>query len=317
MYVLIVIIQQYNQLQVCINEHKIVKSSANHPSFMSAIYILYTTGVELPAVLAGAVVAFLLLTLLIAGIIVGAVLLGRVNRKEKSIVKRGELVERIECANKHAQSLENASTSGNDSEQQIVEAGFHHEQHADMHYESADVTGQHCGREKDDGIWSDGGHYDYALTGQRCGREKDNGMWSDGGHYDYAEGDVLKEVAGHRKKTSTVQEYQPKGTPNAVYAVVDMSKKKKQEKTQGGASATTTQGADTEEQHYESSSGLGQDWPGNVNLERNHSDVGQRSLSNDANETVPQTGPHNPGAVYAVVDKSKKGNKEKKNSDPV
>ena len=53
-----------------------------------------------------------------------------------------------------------------------------------------------------------------------------------------------------------------------------------------------------------------------MNLERNHSDVGQGTLSNDANKTDPQTGPHNSGAVYAVVDKSKKGNKEK-NSDPV
>ena len=46
-------------------------------------YILYTTGgaLNLPAVLAGAVVAFLLLTLLIAGVIVGAVLLGRAKRK--------------------------------------------------------------------------------------------------------------------------------------------------------------------------------------------------------------------------------------------
>ena len=113
------------------------------------------------------------------------------------------MVERIECANKHAQSPENESTSGNDTEQQIVEAAFHYEQHADMHYESADVMGQ-C-----------------------CGTEKDNGIWSDGGHYDYAEGDVLKEEAGHREKTSTVQEYQPKGTPNAVYAVVDKSKKNK------------------------------------------------------------------------------------------
>ena len=275
------------------------------------------SALNLPAVLAGAVVAFLLLTLLIAGIIVGAVLLGRANKRGKSIVKRGESVERLECANKHAQSLENASISGNDSEQQIVEAACHYEPHADMHYGSADIMGQHCGREKDNGILSDGGHYDYALTGQRCGREKDNGIWSNGGHYDYAEGDVLKEVAGHRKKTSTIQEYQPKGTPNAVYAVVDKNKKKKQEKTQGGASATTTQGADTEEHHYECSSGLGQDCLGNVNLEINHIDVGQGSLSNDTNETGPQTGPHNSGAVYAVVDKSKKGTRGKTNSEPV
>ena len=47
-----------------------------------------------------------------------------------------------------------------------------------------------------------------------------------------------------------------------------------------------------------------------------HGDVGQESLSNDAKQTVPESEPHNPGAVYAVVDKSKKENKEK-NSDPV
>ena len=47
------------------------------------MYILYTTGGALPAVLAGAVVAFLLLTLLIAGIIVGAVLLGRKEHKKR------------------------------------------------------------------------------------------------------------------------------------------------------------------------------------------------------------------------------------------
>ena len=46
-------------------------------------YILYTTGgaLNLPAVVAGTVVAILLLMLLIAGIIVGAVLLGRAKRK--------------------------------------------------------------------------------------------------------------------------------------------------------------------------------------------------------------------------------------------
>ena len=99
--------------------------------------------------------------------------------------------------------------------------------------------------------------------------------------------------------------------------VVDKSKNRTGEKTQGVASATTTQGADTEEQHYECSTVFGQDWLGNENLESNHRDVGQESLSKDANETVPQPEPHNPGAVYAVVDKGKKGNKGKKNSDSV
>ena len=66
-------------------------------------YILYTTGItllppppmctgdalNLPAVLAGAVVAFLLLTLLIAGIIVGAVLLvRRAHRKRVHVVSQ-------------------------------------------------------------------------------------------------------------------------------------------------------------------------------------------------------------------------------------
>ena len=48
-----------------------------------------------------------------------------------------------------------------------------------------------------------------------------------------------------------------------------------------------------------------------------HGDVGQESLANDAKQTVPESEPHNPGVVCVVVDKSKKENKEKKNSDPV
>ena len=53
-------------------------------------YILYTTAgaLNLPAVVAGAVVAFLLLTLLIAGIIVGALLLGRKAHKKKMLSQR-------------------------------------------------------------------------------------------------------------------------------------------------------------------------------------------------------------------------------------
>ena len=200
------------------------------PVYFLISYILYTTGGTLPAVLAGAVVAFLLLTLLITGIIVGVVLLRRANKRGKRIEKRRKSVELIECA---------------------VEAAK--------------------------GIHS------------------------------------REEVGGGVRKMGQQSE-QPRGNPSAVYAVVDKSKKKKHKKTQGGASTTTTQGADTEEQHYEWSSGFGQDWFGNV-LEESHGDGGQESLSNDANETGPQTGPHNSGAVYEVVDKSKKGNKGKKNSE--
>ncbi len=50
-------------------------------------------------------------------------------------------------------------------------------------------------------------------------------------------------------------------------------------------------------------------------LEVSHGDGGQESLSNDAKQTSPQSEPHNPGAVYVVVDKSKKGNEGKKNSE--
>ena len=110
-------------------------------------------------------------------------------------------------------------------------------------------------------------------------------------------------------KENAQQDDQPKGTPDAVYAVVNNSKKKKQGKTQGGASATTIQGVHIEEQHYKGSSVFGQDWLGNRAGEKpdgNHSDVGQGDPSNDAKETGPQSEPCNPNAVYTVVDKRKK-----------
>ena len=50
--------------------------------------------------LAGASVAFLLLALLIAGIIIGLALLRRVKQREKSKDKIGKWVERIECTEK-------------------------------------------------------------------------------------------------------------------------------------------------------------------------------------------------------------------------
>ncbi len=109
----------------------------------------------------------------------------------------------------------------------------------DLHRRSADALEQSCPR-MITAVRSVGDYYDIIDvpsqegTGQQCNHTKD-----------------------HRDD-------QAKGDPNAVYAVVDKSKKKKYEKTQGGASATTTQGADTEEQHYEWSSGFGQDWFGNV-----------------------------------------------------
>ena len=254
---------------------------------------------NLPAVLAGAVVAFLLLTLLlIAGIIVGAVLLRRAKRKGKNNKKKSKMVK-MECEEQQGVSLVNESTAGNDSEWRVAQAAFHSEQHAeDVHYESIDIGGQGCrGREEGNGIRSEEGHYDVVVAADNVPL---NGRAGHGSS---------KEVQVQQDDQST------RDTPDAVYAVVDKSKKKKQEKTQGGASATTTQEADTEEQHYEWSNVMGQDWLGNVVAE--HDEVGQESLSNDAWETVPQSEPHNPGVVCVVVDKSKEENKEKKNSDPV
>jgi len=90
---------------------------------------------NLPAVLAGAVVAFLLLTLLIAGIIVGVVLLGRAKRRRKKSNEKSKMVK-VGCEEKQEVSPENESTAGNDSERRISQAAFHYEQHAeDMHYE--------------------------------------------------------------------------------------------------------------------------------------------------------------------------------------
>ena len=259
-------------------------------------YILYTTGGALPAVVAGAVVAFLLLTLLIAGIIVGAVLLGRANKRGKRIEKRRKSVELIECEKKSKEivevSLAEKSWNDNDSERQMNDnLEYQRIQTNDQPvYESVDVAQQ--------------GSISQVDGKGSCRRSK-------GENYFVVEaansGHSKEEVGGGVRKMGQQSE-RPRGNTSAVYAVVDKSKKKKQDKTQGGASATTTQGADTEEQHYEWSSCYGQDWFGNV-LEVSHGEVGQGSLSDDAWETCPQSEPCNPSAVYAVVDKSKKGSR--------
>ena len=153
------------------------------------------------------------------------------------------------------------------SEQWADEAAFHCEQHvADMHYESTDFDRDRC-----------------------CGREDGNAIGSERNQSDgvrAAENTPTTDELGKTIVPNSHQNDQPKGTPDAVYTVVDKSKKHKGEKTQGGASATTTQGADTEEQHYEWSSGFGQDWVGNAVGEKlEEGDVGQGSPSNDAKVT--------------------------------
>ena len=249
---------------------------------------------NLRAVLAGAVVAFLLLILLIAGIIVGVVLLRRGKCKERTL-KKGHWIEEVECTEKSTELTgRGQESSAGHSEQWADEAAFHYEQHvADLHYESTDFDREGC-----------------------CGREDGNAIRSERNQCDgvgAAENTPMKDELGNTIVPNGQQNDQPKGTPDAVYAVVNKSKQKKHKKTQGGASATTTQGADTEEQHYEWSSGFGQDWLGNVDqkLEVNRGDVGQGSLSNDAWETGPQSEPCTASAVYAVVDKSKKHKGEK------
>ena len=237
--------------------------------------------------------AFLLLTLLIAGIIVGAVLLGRANKRGKRIEKRRKSVELIECEEKRKEivevSLAGMSSTGNDSERQMNDnLEYQRIQPNDQPgYESVDVAQQgHINQVDGKGSVSKGDNY-FVVEAAKSGHSKE-------------------EVGGGVRKMGQ-QSDRPSGNPSAVYAVVDKSKKKKRDKTHGGASATTTQGADTEEQHYEWSSCFGQDWFGNV-LEVSHGEVGQGSLSDDAWETCPQSEPCNPSAVYAVVDKSKKGN---------
>ena len=206
-------------------------------------YLIHsTTGGALPAVVAGVVVAFLLLTLLIAGIIVGVVMLGRAKTRKNSPEKTGKLVEKIQCAEKQEELSKSEPTAGNNNKWQTDEAAFHNEQHVEgLYYESTDVLGQGS-----------------------LGREEGNIFRFESGRYDDIVAVLPKDGAAHRKKGNTHQDDQSKGTPNVVYAVVDKSKKIRKEKTQGGASATTTQGVCTEEQHYECSSVFGQDWFGNV-----------------------------------------------------
>ena len=217
--------------------------------------------------------AFLLVTPLIASAITAAVLRRRKRRKELVPVEGTEEPEVVGIS----------LTPTTSKQQENIEASGERE---DLHCRSTDALGQSC-HSMITAVRSVGDYYDIIDvpsqegTGPQCNHTKD--------HCDD----------------------QPKGDPNAVYAVVDKSKKKKHEKTQGGASATTTQGADIEEQHYEHS-GFGQDWFGTaveVNPEATLTNAGCSSTNTETND--PQSEPYNvnPNALYAVVDKSKKRRK--------
>ena len=212
----------------------------------------------------------------------------------KRIEKRRKSVELMKCDEKREEivevSLAGKSSTDNDSERQMNDNLEYQrvQPNDEPGYESVDVALQgHISQVDGKGSRSKGENYVVVEASKSAPSNE--------------------EVEGGVRKMGQ-QSDRPRGNPSAVYAVVGTSKKKKRDRTQGGASATTTQGADTEEQHYEWSSCFGQDWFGNV-LEVSHGEVGQGSLSDDAWETCPQSEPCNPSAVYAVVDKSKKGNK--------
>ena len=95
----------------------------------------------------------------------------------------------------------------------------------------------------------------------------------------------------------------PTGIPNVVYAVIDKSKKKKPVMTEIGK--RTTNEHYSEDQCYAHWSPVGE----GMKHPQSGCDVGQGSPANEAID--PQSEPRNPGAVYAVVDKSKKRNRGK------
>ena len=265
-----------------------------------------TTDGALTAVLVSVVVAFLLLTLLIAGITIGLVLLRRAKRKRIVLEKKGKLVERIEFVEKREEHLEELaakggeSTAGSNREQRIDdEVALHYERvqrEEELHYDSVDVPRQGCvSRVDGGGIRSEADHY-YGI--------------------DAAENFQMDGV-GHGTKENAQQDDQPKGKPDVVYAVVDKSKKSSKGRlrvvlvlplhrafTQKSSTMNAAVSLDK--------IGWGIGWERSqketmVMLGRKVHLMRQRKL---------QCEPCNPNAVYAVVDKSKKKDEGKTNSAP-
>ena len=250
---------------------------------MEYISLYSITDIDVTVYIAGAVavVAFFLVTLLIASAI--TVVAVRRRKRRKGIVP----VEGTEGPEVIGISL----TPTTNKLQENIEASGERE---DLHRRSADALGQGCPS---------------MMTAVR----------SVGDYYDIIDVPTQEGTGPQCNHTKDHRDDEAKGDPNAVYAVVDKSKKKKQEKTQGGASATTTQGADTEEQHYECSNVVGQDWFGTaveVNPEATLTNAGCSSTDTETND--PQSEPYNvnPNALYAVVDKSKKRRKVSENDAP-
>ena len=242
---------------------------------------------DLTAVLSGVAVSFLLLALLIAGIIVGLVLLRRAKRKRKAVKKRSPSLESIECIDKELkepQGKVEESTADDECEHCIDDVGV--EQYVEeLNHASANV-----------------------LIKRSLDRVEGNRIKYNG---DYDEIDAAEVLSRNWDRHGTVDEgqqvNQPTDTPDAVYAVVDKSKKTKKDITEGDQSTSATQDPYTEEQHYESSTVIGMDWMGTeVKPEVDASGVEMGSPSDDAKVTGLPSEPCEPNAVYAVVDKSMK-----------
>ena len=124
--------------------------------------IIYTTGGALPAGLAGAVVAFLLL--------------GRANRRGKRIEKRRKSVELIECVEKREDiPLAGTSSIGNDSERQIYNNLVYHYERIQPNdqpgYESVDVGQQRHNSQVDGkGSRCKGGNYNVVEAAKKRGQ---------------------------------------------------------------------------------------------------------------------------------------------------
>ena len=226
-----------------------------------------TGGAEgLPAVvLAGGVVAFLVLTLLIAGSTIGVVLWRIVNRRRT--LQDTKWIEHTET---NEEMSGNGQVSVADHSEQCVEEDEQHAQ--DMHYEVCDIMGQGC-----------------------CGREDSNGIGFEGDCYANVEiaENILSEEEVRDGVTKTRQhDDQPKGIANAVYGVVDVAR------------ATTTHDIYTDEQHYEYNSVFGQHWSDKLvgGMPKENSEVEQGCPSNAAKKTCSETESFHPTVVYDVAD---------------
>ena len=132
---------------------------------------------------------------------------------------------------------------------------------------SKDVDDQYCNDQRENGqknnpsMGTPNAVYAVINKGKKeKGRTDDGapkqGVHTEGQHYE------CSNTPGQDWLGNVVFPMQEPSTPQVVYAEVDKSKKKMKVKKDTSPSATATQGAELEEQHYECSDVLGQDWFG-------------------------------------------------------